>query len=405
MGNASKEIPSAERLELGSLLDIARLQAMCEHLNAVDGFPMALLTPEGEILVAAGWQDICTKFHRTNPESAKRCRESDAYIKEHLGSERYTAYKCRNNLWDIAFPIMVEGMHIATLFVGQFFYEGEELDLEAFRRQAEEFGFDWDEYHRALAAVPFNSKERVEHVLEFYRYLVAELASSGLALLKRKRAEERLEASLREKETLIKEIHHRVKNNLNVIVSLIGLQLDKEPDPALADALGRTKGRIFAISLMYELLYRQADLSRIDVGEYLRALSDNFHELYARPGLSVRERIEADLILLDVNRAVPCGIVVGELLANAYKHAFADRVEGSIEIVAKVSDGRVRIRVADDGIGGNAAAIASSATTLGMSLVRSVTEDQLKGELAFRSEGGFACEFAFQLDGRGAPHD
>jgi two-component sensor histidine kinase/ligand-binding sensor protein len=387
-----------EDMSLGSLLDLSLLQGMADHLYAAGGIPVGILSPEGEVLVGAGWQDICTKFHRAHPSSLSRCLESDAFIKGHLGEAGYTAYKCLNHLWDIALPIEIEGRHIATLFVGQFFYEGEEVDLELFRRQAEEFGFDWPSYKHALESVPVFSRERVGHMMEYYRNLVNELASEGLAILRQRRAEERLKASLREKEVLIKEIHHRVKNNLNVVSSLIGLQMASESDPRLKEALGRSQGRVYAIALIYELLYLQEDLARIDLGPYLESLVARLHELHSAPGLLVHERVRSEPITLDVDLATNCGIVVGEFLTNAYKHAFRGRAEGRIEVEAALREGGVEVRVSDDGSGGDAAAIAASTSTLGMTLVRAVAEGQLRGRVEIREEGGLSCLLSFPLE-------
>ena len=314
----------------------------------------------------------------------------------------YVAYKCRNNLWDIALPLRIEGRHLATIFVGQFFYEGETPDRELFRRQAEEFGYDWPAYSRALDAVPRFSRERVGHMMEYYRNLVAELASAGLALLKLRRAEARLEAPLREKEILLEEIHHRVKNNLNVRVSLLGLQMAGETDSRLVEVLARSQGRVYAISLIYELLYRQEDLSRVDLGAYLRSLARHLHGLHALPGLSVREELRVAQVYLDVNRAASCGIIAGEFLTNAYKHAFPGRTEGRIEVVAEARVGRLELLVRDDGVGASAEAVAASA--FGLSLARSLAERQLGGEFSVAAEGGgTACRVSFPLaPGEGA---
>lgn len=397
MGSEEGNKP-VEEMELGSLLDLDLLQGMADHLYAAGGIPIGILSPEGKILVAAGWQDICTKFHRVNPVSLARCRESDSFISRHLDEAGYTAYKCLNHLWDIALPIRIEGRHIATLFVGQFFYEGEKPDVELFRRQAEELGFDWPAYKAALDAVPVLTRERVTHMMEYYRNLVNELAQNGVATLRRRRAEARLEASIREKDTLIKEIHHRVKNNLNVIVSLLGLQMETEPDPGLREALGRSQGRVYAIALIYELLYLQEDLSRIDLRAYLENLVDWLHELHTAPGLVVRETVSSEPIFLDVDRASSCGIVVGEFLTNAYRHAFLGRSEGHIDIGARLVGGGVEVRIKDDGRGGDAKAMASSTATLGMSLARSVAEGQLHGKVDISDEGGIACVLSFPLD-------
>lgn len=183
------------------LVDIEKIRHLLEAQYRITGILSALLDTEENILVAVGWQDICTRFHRANPGSCRRCRESDAFIKSHLHdfSEGYLDYRCENGLRDVAMPIMIGGEHVATLFTGQFFYNDDKPDIEFFRAQAMEFGFDVDSYLAALAQVPFCSREHIRNVMDYYRNLVtimAELGLKNLGLTKevkhRKEAEESL---------------------------------------------------------------------------------------------------------------------------------------------------------------------------------------------------------------------
>jgi two-component system cell cycle sensor histidine kinase/response regulator CckA len=169
---------------LSDLLNLVILQRLADAHYRAAGMPIGIIDAiDGSILVGSGWQDICVKFHRSNPTALKRCRESDDYIKEHLVKGEACHYKCMNGLWDIGMPILVAGDHLATMFLGQFFYEGEVPDRDFFRRQALQLGFHVDDYLAALDRVPVFSREKVDYILEYDKTLVsfiADLAESEL---------------------------------------------------------------------------------------------------------------------------------------------------------------------------------------------------------------------------------
>jgi two-component system cell cycle sensor histidine kinase/response regulator CckA len=165
---------------LGDLLDLKNIQNMAEAHFRAAGMPIGIIDAmDGSILVGAGWQDICVKYHRGNPVSLQRCRESDDHIKAHLAPGEACAYKCQNGLWDIGLPIIVAGYHLATMFLGQFFYKDEAPDREFFTQQARQFGFDTEGYLAALDRVPILSRQRVASILEYNKALVGFIA--GLA--------------------------------------------------------------------------------------------------------------------------------------------------------------------------------------------------------------------------------
>lgn len=171
---------------LSELLDLTSIQNMADAHYRAAGMPVGIIDAiDGSILVGSGWQDICVKFHRANPDSLQRCRESDDYIKGHLVEGEDCHYKCKNGLWDIGIPIVVSGRHLATMFLGQFFYEGETPDRDFFIQLAHKFGFDVDEYLAALDRVPVFSREKVDYILEYDKTLVSFIADLAKhALLK-----------------------------------------------------------------------------------------------------------------------------------------------------------------------------------------------------------------------------
>ena len=173
---------------LSDLLDLTIIQKMADAHYLAAGMPIGIIDAiDGSILVGSGWQDICVKFHRANPVSLQRCRESDNYIKGRLVEGEACHYKCKNGLWDIGMPIVVAGRHLATMFLGQFFYKGEAPDREYFIQLAHQFGFDVDDYLAALDRVPVFSREKVGYILDYDKALVsfiADLAEHALLKIK-----------------------------------------------------------------------------------------------------------------------------------------------------------------------------------------------------------------------------
>ena len=171
------------KCNLAELFNIDVMQTMFESINKVIGLPISLLDTEENVLVSAGCPEICARFHRVHPDTSKRCRISDQCIKMHIGYDDYIAYKCLNHMWDAAVPIIIEKEHIATLFAGPFFYEEDNLKIDLYRKQAEEFGFDKNEYLEALKKVPRFSKKTIEAMLEYYRAFAMHLVESSVSKL------------------------------------------------------------------------------------------------------------------------------------------------------------------------------------------------------------------------------
>lgn len=204
---------------------------------------------------------------------------------------------------------------------------------------------------------------------------------------------------LGEKEVLLKEVHHRVKNNLQVISSLLNLQARKASEPAVREALQSSQSRVRSIALLHERLYQSNDLANVDMATYLAGLVSEVFRAAGRPG--VRRVVAVDGIELSMELAMPCGLIVNELVTNALKHAFPAG-EGEVRVELTRQGGRTRLSVVDDGCGLPPGAQADG-TSLGMRLVRSLT-DQLRGQLVVeRGPGGHGAAFHvdfFPGDGR-----
>ena len=214
-----------------------------------------------------------------------------------------------------------------------------------------------------------------------------------------KRAEEIVKASLREKEILLKEIHHRVKNNLQITSSLLRLQAARIPVTEAQQFLRESQDRIRSMALVHEMLYRSHDLARIDFGEYARSLVQQLLRSYGVDVRRVTHTIEIEHVLLGVDEAVPCGLMINELVANSLKHAFPANRPGRVWVRMEADDRLCTLQVGDDGVGFPAETDFHETQTLGLQLVRTLT-DQLEGSISLGREGG--TEFSISFPRRAA---
>jgi two-component sensor histidine kinase/HAMP domain-containing protein len=187
----------------------------------------------------------------------------------------------------------------------------------------------------------------------------------------RKRAEEAIKASLREKEVLLKEIHHRVKNNMQVISSLVSLQADESQDAAMRDILRDVTHRVRSMAMVHEKLYQSVDLSRIEFAEYARSLLSYLWRAHGTAASGIRLALDLEPVSLSVNAAVPCGLILNELVGNALKHAFPGRAGGEVAVSLRGDpQGKVHLCVRDNGMGLPAEFDWSQATSLGLRLIQ-----------------------------------
>lgn len=203
-----------------------------------------------------------------------------------------------------------------------------------------------------------------------------------------------LRHSLQDKELLLREIHHRVKNNLQIISSLLAMQSDATDDSSTQRALQEGMHRVRSMALIHERLYQSTTLARIDFGEYAKALSGFLFRSY-RPAPSVQLNIETERIDLNIETAVPCGLILNELVSNALKHAFGDG-GGQLDVGVRVTPhGKICLSVRDTGPGLPPDFEPARSKSLGMLLVTSLTK-QIKGTLAITNDGGACFEVVFE---------
>lgn len=168
-------------LELSDVIDSEKIQLMMDAFFKVTALPVSLIDTSGRVLVGVGWQDICTSFHRVHPETCANCVDSDTRLTEGIEPGKFTLYKCKNGMWDIATPIMVMGRKLGNIFMGQFFFEDEEIDLGFFRKQAHRYGFEVEKYMEALGKVPRFSRDEIHRAMSFFVSLAAYLSEQGLS--------------------------------------------------------------------------------------------------------------------------------------------------------------------------------------------------------------------------------
>ena len=194
-------------------------------------------------------------------------------------------------------------------------------------------------------------------------------------IVERKRVEERIRASLGEKEVLLKEIHHRVKNNLQIVSSLLSLQAERVSDKQVLEALEESRNRVYSMGIIHEVLYQSQDLAQVDFGEFARRLSDYLLQTYGVGAHAVTLRMNISEVPLSIDTAIYCGLIVNELVSNSLKYAFPGGRRGEICIGLRSSnENRLILTVSDNGIGLPPDIDQRKSESLGLQLVSMLTQ-------------------------------
>jgi two-component system, cell cycle sensor histidine kinase and response regulator CckA len=196
-------------LELADIIDSQGIQSLMDRFYELARIPMSIVDLKGRILVGVGWQDICSKFHRMHPDACRHCIESDLELTHGIGAGDYKIYKCKNNMWDVATPIVVGERHVGNVFVGQFFFEDELLDYKLFRSQARRYGFNEEAYISALESVPRLNRESLNTGLSFLMRLavmISKLSYSNIKLARSLAERDCLTNSLSESEERFRQL-------------------------------------------------------------------------------------------------------------------------------------------------------------------------------------------------------
>jgi two-component sensor histidine kinase len=200
-----------------------------------------------------------------------------------------------------------------------------------------------------------------------------------------------------ENEVLLKEVHHRVKNNLQVVSSLLRLQSSHFDDARIVEAFAESQDRIRSMSLVHEKLYQSADLAQIDFGDYVRDLAVQLLETYCASADGVSLAVEVEDIALDIDQAISCGLILNELLSNAIKHAFPGERTGDVRVEMRARAGQISLLVSDNGVGLPDDLDVEQSDSLGLELVHALTQ-QLDGTLNVENRDGCTVSILFAAE-------
>lgn len=215
-------------------------------------------------------------------------------------------------------------------------------------------------------------------------------------ITERKEYERQLEESIKEKEVLLKEVHHRVKNNMQVISSILNLQSSYISDENALGILRESQDRIKSMSFVHESLYQSNTLSEVNFAEYIQNITRNLYHSYGRPEGGISLDFDLEEIYLNLDTSIPCGLIINEVVSNSLKYAFQGREKGIIRVeLGKLSDGRLKLIVSDDGIGLPADFDIENAESLGLQLVTTLVT-QVSGELEIDVSSGTKFNIVFK---------
>lgn len=239
----------------------------------------------------------------------------------------------------------------------------------------------------AFARLEFNEKTEVSENQDVFDAIAAGVNMLGEEL-------ENSVMTIRERESLLKEVHHRVKNNLQIISSLLNLQASYSDDERFLSLVRECRNRIISMAMIHEMLYKSRNLASINASEYIRNLCSSLQCSFYHAEDDIRFVFELDKNLeLDTDRMIPMGLILNEAISNCYKYAFPDKT-GVIRIELKKSKHKIQLKIGDNGIGLPEGMIIEDLRTLGIQLIYSLAE-QLNGDLQLQSREGVIYRISF----------
>lgn len=354
------------------IFNIPELTRLCESFSRVNNTTIALLDLEGNVHIATAWQELCTRFHRVNPQTASRCLESDTALASDLASGLdFNIYHCKNGLVDIAVPVKVRGEHVGNFFTGQFFFD---KPLEAFFiQQAEEFGFDRQSYLAALHKVPVKDEQQLKITVDFLVQLAQMVGETGyerLRIIEHDKAEQQRLQDMRdaaeranaEKSLFLAKMSHELRTPMHAILSFTRLGLKKVDDPRLQHYLENIHTSGLRLTGILDTLL---DLTKLEAGKMtLSRHSHDVHELVEQAASEVATLLADHPLTIRPSTLDNCAVPVDKklilqvlinLLSNAIKFSPAgSKIEIAITQNATPEDGMqafLEVAVIDQGVG------------------------------------------------------
>jgi len=213
-----------------------------------------------------------------------------------------------------------------------------------------------------------------------------------------RKTKEKLKISLKEKETLLQEIHHRVKNNMNVVSGLLSLHKSSTQNEEVKQALQESQGRVYAMSAVHESLYNSKNLAEIELIPYLNKLTNSLVQTYSVNPRKVQLKIDGDNVKVNIDKASPLGLMINELISNAMKYAFPDERNGEIVVTTRMQDDQLELSIKDNGVGMPDEIDWKNSSSLGLKLVRTLAENQLDGSIDMESNNGTKFTIKFNIE-------
>ena len=390
--------PSAD-LRFDDLFDVAEIQRVQDAFAAATGVASIITDTQGRPITRPSQFCALCELIRQTPAGLKNCYCSDALLGR-LHPNGPIMQPCLSaGLWDGGASIQAGDHHIANWLVGQVL--DEEKDPAVIPDYARSIGADPAACAEALKSVKRMSRAQFASVcaaLFHIAGLLSRLALQNLLqarhITERRAIEDSLRASLEEKTALLKEVHHRVKNNLQIVTSLLSLQAGRLSNPAALGLIQDARNRVLSMAMLHETLYGSDNLASLDMPGYVQSLCAHLFRCHSSE-TAARVRLEQRVgpVRLGLDQAVPCGLILNELISNALKHAFPDGRSGAIAVALNpLPGGRARLSVQDDGAGLPPGLNPLQTPSLGLKLVQSLAA-QLDGTLQIAPAPGGGCAF------------
>jgi signal transduction histidine kinase/PAS domain-containing protein len=440
----SPEVELTEQ-DLTNIIDVPSLQATMDSLFAATKKTFGLLDLKGNILVSTGWQDICIKFHRVNPQTCKNCIESDVELSRQLSKGEIRLYKCKNNMWDVVTPLYIGDKHVGNVFSGQFFFDDKAPDRSLFEEQADRYGFDKKAYLAAFDRVPRYSRQSMQDLMVFYSRLsemISKLSHSNLKLAKSLANQKMLQTKLEEKAAEVE----AYASQMEEIAEERAKQLK---DAERLSAIGATAGMVGhdirnpLQAITSELYLELMEIKSLPEGEAKQNLIASVHSIedslfyinkivadlqdFAKPLNPKKETVEVEKAVRDALAMVqiPQGIrhtvsvaenlpvltadstMIKRVLVNLMQNAVQAMPNGGELTVSAVQrKGKIEIAVEDTGEGIPKAVQTKLFTPLmttkakgqgfGLAVVKRMTE-AMGGKVTFETQPGEGTKFTLKF--------